>query len=254
VDLGLAGRLVAVTGASRGIGRAVAAGVVREGGRVLAVARDAGGLERLRAELGDAVACLPADLADPAERVRVSAAAADVWGLVNLAGAIPSGEIDEVEDAAWRRGWELKLFGYMDLARGVYAPMKARGAGVIVNVIGMAGKRLDARNILGSTANAALIAFTCALGARAADHGVRVVGVNPGLTATARAEGVLRHRAARELGDADRWRELCAGLPFGRMAEPGEVADLVVFLLSPLRAAYLSGTVLDVDGGLAGRP
>jgi 3-oxoacyl-[acyl-carrier protein] reductase len=126
--------------------------------------------------------------------------------------------------------------------------MQARGTGVIVNIIGMAGAAPRAEYICGSTANAALIAFTQAVGAASPQQGVRVFGINPSPTRSDRIEGVLRAQAASRLGDADRWLELTRKLPFGRMTEPQEIADLAVFGCSP-RCGYLSGSVLNIDGG-----
>jgi hypothetical protein len=94
------------------------------------------------------------------------------------------------------------------------------------------------------------MALTQALGSRSPDHGVRVVGINPGLVATDRMEFLMRTRAEKELGDANRWREIVAkaDLPFGRAAEPEDVANVAVFLASE-RAGYVSGCVVRVDGG-----
>src|SRR4029079_10887318 len=108
--------------------------------------------------------------------------------LVNNAGEIPSGPIESLTEGDWRRGYDLKLFGYITLTRELYAAMKARGNGVIINDIGNSGENWDANYIAGSTANAALMAFTKALGGQSLDFGVRVVGVNPGTRATARID------------------------------------------------------------------
>lgn len=126
--------------------------------------------------------------------------------------------------------------------------MTARKDGVIVNVIGFAGAAPKYDYLCGSTANAALIAFTRAVGAHSAMQGVRVLGVNPGPTKTERLAKLYRERAAAKFGDAERWGELVSHLPFGRPALPEEMADLVVYLASA-RASYLSGVVVDADGG-----
>jgi 3-oxoacyl-[acyl-carrier protein] reductase len=136
----------------------------------------------------------------------------------------------------------------------VYASMKERRAGVIVNVIGNSGERMNARYILGSSGNLALMGLTRALGGRSSDFGVRVVGVNPGLTATERAGFLLRGWSQNRYGTPDRGDDVLAAmnLPFGRMCEPTEIADPVAFLASR-RAGYISGTILTVDGGAAHR-
>src|SRR5207302_1739146 len=117
-------------------------------------------------------------------------------------------------------------------------------AEVIRNVIGYAGERHNAKYVIGSTGNAALMAFTRTAGSQSPDFGVRILGVNPGYTATDRAEGQLRTFAQKKFGDAERWRDIEKefNLPFGRMAKPQEIADTVAFLVSP-RAGYISGTI-----------
>jgi NAD(P)-dependent dehydrogenase (short-subunit alcohol dehydrogenase family) len=126
--------------------------------------------------------------------------------------------------------------------------MAARKTGVIVNVIGSAGEKMPANYIAGSAGNAALMAFTRALGRASPSDGIRVVGVNPGSTATLRLEMLLRHRAQEALGDAERWLELCQDMPFRRPGTPDEIANAVAFLASP-RSGYTSGTILTIDGG-----
>src|SRR5262249_34264429 len=135
------------------------------------------------------VETLAADLADAAARARVAERFPDVDILVNNAGAVPGGAIDAVDEATWRAAWDLKVFGYIGLTRAYLARMQARGCGVIINVIGIGGERLDFNYIAGSTGNAALMALTGALGGRSADFGVRVLAVNPGPVATERLEG-----------------------------------------------------------------
>ncbi len=146
------------------------------------------------------------------------------------------------------------MFGYINLCRSFYRGMKDRGTGVILNIIGYAGERLNARYIIGTSSNAALMAFTRSVGSASPDFGVRVVGINPGYTSTDRAQSILRTISEKQLGSADRWRDVEQGmnLPFGRMAEPAEIANVAVFLVSP-RASYVSGTVVTVDGGATNR-
>lgn len=195
-----------------------------------------------------------ADLSLSADQDRLARDCAAVDILINNAGANPPGEIDEVSDEVWRNAWNLKMFGYINMTRHFYRHMKARRAGVIVNVIGNSGERMQSSYILGSTGNVGLMGLTRALAARSPDFNVRVVAVNPGLIATGRAHFMLRGYSQSAFGTPDRWQESLQklDLPFGRMGEVREVADTVAFLASP-RAAYISGTVVTVDGGAANR-
>ncbi|ACR29381.1 SDR family oxidoreductase [Burkholderia glumae] len=252
MDLGINGRAALVTGASKGIGLASAMALAREGCGVHLVSSNAEAIERAKRAVEAAfpvpLRATALDLADSRSREQLLASAGPIDILVNNAGAIPGGGLDAVDEAAWRAAWELKLFGYMDFARLALPAMMARGSGVIVNVIGAAGVAPRYDYILGSTANAALVAFTQAVGAQATTRGVRMVGINPGPCATERLETLYRRRAQTAFGDASRWRELLDALPFGRPSEPEEMADLVAFLASE-RASYLSGVVIDADGG-----
>jgi len=170
MDLHLRGKRVLITGASKGIGAAAAEAFAEEGAHLRLAARSEDQLkalaERLRsAHQIDATAHV-VDLRKPEDRARLVKDASDIDILVNNAGDIPGGPIDKIDEATWRHAWELKVFGYINLSRAIYAQMKARGHGVIVNDIGAAGEKFDANYICGSAGNAALMAFTRALGAR----------------------------------------------------------------------------------------
>lgn len=256
MDLQLKGSTVLVTGASKGIGRAAAKAFAAEGCALHVAARSAGALEELRkeidAEYGTPVTVHAMDLSLSQNMQRLAAAVGDVDVLINNAGEVPSGPIESLTEEDWRRGYDLKLFGYINLTREVYARMKRRRCGVIINDIGNSGENWDANYIAGSTGNAALMAFTKALGGQSLDFGVRVVGVNPGPVETDRMVKINKRRALDWYGDEDRWEDLRAKYPGGRPATPQEVADLMVFLASP-RAAYITGTVVTIDGGIAAR-
>jgi hypothetical protein len=246
MDLDLKGKRALVTGASKGIGAAVAEVLAGEGCHLHLAARGADALEglavRLREAHGVEVAVHAVDLRVPADLERLAEADADADILVNNAGDIPAGSLDQVGAEAWRHGWDLKVYGYVDLTRLVYARMRERGHGVIVNDIGAAGERPTAGYIAGSAGNAALMAFTKALGGTGPRDNIRVVGVNPGPVATERITAM----AAASDGVASQ----LSALPFGRVAEPREVAELIAFLASG-RASYISGTVVTIDGGMS---
>lgn len=252
MDLGIKGQRAVVTGASAGIGLACARLFAQEGCNVTLVARSEAPLREaarsIETDFGADADFMALDLsnADALSMLASRAQAADI--LVNNAGAIPGGGLDKIDDARWRESWELKLFGYIDLCRRTLPAMIERRGGVILNIIGIAGASPRYDYVCGSTANAALIAFTRSVGAYSAGHGVRVLGLNPGATQTERLAKLYRDRAAARFGDAARWPELVAHLPFGRPAFAEEMADLAVYLASK-RASYLSGVVIDADGG-----
>lgn len=252
MDLKLKGQRVLVTGGSKGIGFAIAMAFAREGAEPILVSRSAEVLGQagaaIKKQTGVAAQTLALDMGLPDAEKSLVAQAGHIDILVNNAGAIPGGSLTDIDDARWRNAWELKLFGYINLIRAVLPAMEARGNGVIANIIGMAGAAPRNEYICGSTANAALMAFTQAIGAASPRKGVRVFGINPSPTRSDRMETMLRSQAAQKLGDENRWMELTAKLPFGRMTEPQEIADLAAFCCSPL-AGYLSGTVINVDGG-----
>ena len=252
MDLKLRGQRVLVTGGSKGIGLAIATTFAREGAVPTIVSRSGESLAKAVATIqqmtGVTAQAIAVDLATQGGIDALIAGAGAIDILVNNAGAIPGGALAAVDDAKWRAAWELKLFGYINLIRAVLPHMEQRGSGVIANIIGMAGAVPRAEYICGSTANAALMAFTQAVGATSPRSGVRVFGINPSPTRSDRMEGMLRAQATQKLGDESRWMELTVKMPFGRLTEPQEIADLTAFSCSPL-SNYLSGTVINVDGG-----
>ena len=158
-----------------------------------------------------------------------------------------------MDEETWRRAWDLKVFGYINLTRAVYAQMKLKRSGVILNIIGSAGERMNAAYIAGSTGNASLMAFTRALGGASHADGIRVLGINPGPVETDRLVTLYRKIAETQLGDANRYRELFKSMPFGRPGRPEEIAHQAAFLVSP-RSSYTSGCIVTIDGGAANRP
>ena len=250
MDLELKGKIAVITGASRGIGFAIAERLMDEGCEVRLVARDAARLEAARAKLAPRhsgeIRLVAADLAevDDAKRVFPLLEGADI--LVNSAGAVPRGTVLDVSAERFRTTFAGKVMGAIDLCRAVLPGMAARRSGVIVNIAGVAGERPNPKSIATGTANAALMAFSQALGSASVDDGVRVLCLNPGLIATERTTG-LTDPSNRV--DSTAYAHVLKTLPFGRMGTVTEIADMVAFLCSP-RASYVSGTVFTVDGGM----
>lgn len=256
MKLNLQGRTALVTGGSRGLGYGAARLLAAEGCHLHLASRNAEDLETARKKIMQdypvRVTCHAMDLSSTEHAVALARACRDVDILINNAGAIPQGTLAALDDKTFRTAWDLKVFGFLNITREIYTAMCERRRGVIVNVIGVAGERPVANYIAGSMGNAGLMAMTRALGAESPQFGVRVVGVNPGGTETDRQVVRWRARAAKELGDAERWRELTTGFPFGRLATVDEVASTIVFLCSDV-SAYTTGTIVTVDGGASAR-
>lgn len=256
MDLNLKGKRALVTGGSKGIGKACAQVLAEEGCSVMIASRDGAALEaaakEIKAKTGAEVKWKAADLSQRGVAEDLAKWASDVDVLVNNAGAIPGGDLLKVDEDTWRKSWDLKVFGYINLTRAVYAQMKAKKKGAIVNVLGNAGEKLNAAYIAGSTANAGLMAFTRALGGASHADGIRVVGVSPGPVETERLLNLYKQMAQSKLGDANRYQELYSGMAFNRPATADEIAWTVAFAASE-RSSYTTGIYITIDGGLAAR-
>jgi hypothetical protein len=256
MDLGLKGKRALVTGGSRGIGFGVARVLAAEGCDLHLASRSAESLaaarKKLQADYRISVATHACDLSSGDNVVKLARECTGIDILVNNAGAIPQGTI-ELDEQTWRTAWDLKVFGFIALTREVYREMCERKSGVIVNVLGNAGERPMPNYVAGSMANAALMTMTRVMGAESIRHGVRVAAVSPGYIETDRQIVRWKARAKEQLGDEERWRELTAVFPLGRLGTVDEVANTVVFLASE-RSSYTSGAVVTIDGGFSQRP
>ncbi len=256
MDLNLRGRTALITGASKGIGIASAECLAAEGVNLILVSRTQADLDAARDRIAGRhnvnVQVHAFDLSDSRNVDRLAEQHPDIDILVNNAGAIPGGDLQAITEDRWRAAWDLKVFGYINMCRRFYAEMKSRKRGVIINILGMAGEKMDRTYIAGSTGNAALMAFTKALGGSAGDDGLRVVGINPGAIATDRLVTLMKTRAQGQFGDESRWEEYLKPLPMGRAGKPREIGVMVALLASDL-SAYTSGTIITIDGGAANR-
>jgi NAD(P)-dependent dehydrogenase (short-subunit alcohol dehydrogenase family) len=252
MDLQLTGKVALVTGASRGIGRAIAETLAAEGMQVALAARSAELLHELAAALPTASLALPADLRESERPAEVVAAAVAHFGrldlLVNNAGATVRGDFLALSDAEWQDGFALKFYGAMRCARAAW-PHLQRSQGAIVTIVGIGGRTGSAEFTIGGAVNAALLNLTKALADRGVADGVRVNAVNPGSIATERLERRITN-FARETGaePATAAQQMAQALRVARFGEPAEIARAVAFLGSPV-ASYCQGVVLDVDGG-----
>lgn len=259
MDLGLNGKAALVTGGSAGIGLACARVLLAEGADVAIVARDPGRLGVAAAALERAapdrrVVAVPADLSTAQGVIDAALAAQDALGrvdiLVNNAGSAMGGRFAELGDEAYLEAWNLKLLGYIRMTRAIAPGMIERRDGRIVNVVGGAARTPSPGFLPGSTANAAIVNFTRGLSKELARHGVRIVAVSPGNTATERQEKLLEQRKKPGQSLDEARSAAAAAIPIGRMVLPEEIAAAVAFLVSD-RAAAITGTELQVDGGAA---
>ncbi|HVW10494.1 MAG TPA: SDR family NAD(P)-dependent oxidoreductase [Bryobacteraceae bacterium] len=251
----LEGKTAIVTGASRGIGRAIALHLAAEGARVLLTARDEGLLDSAVEEIGKAGGTAARFAAD----LRESAAAADIANealarfggidiLVNNAGATKRGNFEDLSDVDWHDGFALKFFGAVRLTRHAWPHLRARG-GSVVHIAGSGGRTPGAQFTIGGSVNAALLSFTKALADQGLTDGVQVNCVNPGPVRTARLETRLAAIAAA--GNLTREAALEAFIrqeKARRVAEPGEIAALIGFIVGP-HGRSLHGALIDIDGG-----
>lgn len=266
MELGLTGKVVLVTGGSKGIGLAVARAFLREGARVGIVSRDTDNLERARLALagdGAAVAVVRADLgqSDEAEAAveRIVRQLGPIDILVNSAGAARRNPPQALDSAAWHAAMDAKYFPYIHAQDAVLKRWMAlagneddappRQIGAVVNIIGTGARVPHPSHVAGGAANAALLLSTLGLGQYYARYGIRLNAVNPGYTLTDRIDQTLGHEA-RRLGITpdEAQRQLSAGLPLRRFGRPEEIADVVLFLASE-RAGYVVGAFIAVDGG-----
>jgi NAD(P)-dependent dehydrogenase (short-subunit alcohol dehydrogenase family) len=256
MELGLSGKAALITGASRGIGRAIAEALAREGVRSALVARNET-MAEVAVAIGARYSCeVEAIIADLATEVGVRLAisrTAERFGridiLVNNAGAIRTAPFLDMPVSQWAEDWALKPLGYVRMAQAVFPIMQAQGGGRIINIAGAAARNPVPTYLAGAAANAALINFTKGLADLGAPYGILVNAVSPAATRTERLEAQIRAKAAASgRSVAEEWAERQAAYSLGRIASPSDVADLVCFLVSE-RASFLTGISIAVDGG-----
>ena len=251
MNLGLDGKVALVCGASRGLGRAIAAELAAEGASLAVCSRDVGKLEAAAAEL-DALA-LPADLSVRGEPTRVVEETVERLGkldvLVANTGGPPAGTHDTLTLDDWDRATTLLLRSTVELSTAALPGMKERGWGRILAVTSVAVKQPVDNLILSNSLRAAVTGFAKTLSREVAPHGITVNTILPGYTATERVTELNRANAEREGVDPSEIQaRLEASIPLGRLAEPAEFAALAAFLASE-RASYITGGAFAVDGG-----
>ena len=257
MNLNLGGKTALVTGASLGIGRAIAEELAQEGVKVMLNARNG---ERLAA-VADAIAkstgarvlAVAGDMAVAADVTRVVDSARREFGridiLINNAGSSPAGRIHDVSDETWLKSLTLKPMGYVRCARAVVPDMRRQRWGRIINVIGRSGHQPRPWYLVGGAANAALLNFTKALADELAPDNVLVNGINPGPVQTPRWDDHIAQGAKTNVAEEDAvLAQMIASVPLGRVGTPEEVSGMVAFLCSE-RASFITGALINIDGG-----
>lgn len=240
----LTGRVALVTGATRGLGRSMAAGLIAHGARTWLVGRDADALAQAAADLGPLAVACPLDVADlPAataalQRLLQAEGRLDV--LINTVGQRHRAPLDDLPAQALRDLLDVNLVSAWHLCREAARPMRQQGSGSIINVTSIAGPIARAGDAAYTTTKGALEAFTRALAAELGPHGVRVNAIAPGFFATETNAGMVVDAGIQD------WLSRRSSL--GRWGRPDEVAGAAVFLASGA-ASYVTGHTLAVDGG-----
>jgi 3-oxoacyl-[acyl-carrier protein] reductase len=260
MDLGLKGRIVLVTAASAGIGKATAHAFAREGARLALCARNTGALEvvatEIRAQHGAEVLAVPCDVSD-AEQIeamvaKVVAHFGTVHVLVNNAGGPPPGTSGKVTDADWQRAFDLTLMSAVRTTRAVLPHMQRQHWGRVVMISSYSVKQPIADILLSNSLRLGVAGWAKTLATEVARDNVLINTVGPGWTRTDRVTQMLESRAASSGGQAtatDTEAQIVRNVPLGRLGEPGEIADVIVFLASE-RASFVTGTFIPVDGGI----
>jgi 3-oxoacyl-[acyl-carrier protein] reductase len=250
------GKIVVVSGGSRGIGRAIATAFAGEGAQCVLASSSAANLAKAAASIAQAGGAEPmtvaADLRTLAGCEQVFAGVSEQFRrcdiLVNCAGATRAGDFLSIPDDAWLDGFTLKFFGAVRLSR-LFWPMLTAAHGHVVNIIGGAARTVEPEFLLGGSVNSALANFNKGLSRRGMRDGVNVNAIHPGATATERTETLLRQRAEASGRTVEEMRaEAITKSGLRRMAEPDEIAALTLFLCSE-RARHIQGTATAVDGG-----
>jgi NAD(P)-dependent dehydrogenase (short-subunit alcohol dehydrogenase family) len=251
----LNGKSAVVTGASRGIGRAVAIRLAKDGARIVVSARDQQALEAAVREItgsGGQAASLPLDLRIPDAPRRLAEFALQTFGqidiVVNNAGATKRGEFEDLTEEDWADGFALKFFGAVRLTRAAWPHLTAM-SGSLINISGVGGRTPEAQFTIGGSVNAALISFTKAMAAAGIRDGVQVNVINPGTIRTDRYQKrLVAFAAERGMDIAAAEREFVREHQTTRIGEPTDIAALVAFVASP-EGRFLHGAMVDMDGG-----
>ena len=252
MELGLLNKVAIITGASRGIGYAIAETLSAEGMVLTLAARSHDALVSLDSILPTETLVQAVDLRAPEAAEQVVSETIKKFGkidlLINNAGATKRGDFLALTDEEWQDGFDLKFYAAMRLARAAWKHLQA-SRGTIINIVGVGGKTASGDFTIGGSVNAALMYLTKALADRGVSDGVRVNAINPGSISTGRLQTrIEKYAKEKKIGTAEAAKQLPREMKIVRFGEPVEIARAVAFLASP-QSSYIHGAILDVDGG-----
>jgi 3-oxoacyl-[acyl-carrier protein] reductase len=257
MDLRLKGNKALVTGASEGIGKAITFAFAREGVDVAICARRKEQLDatahEISAATGSKIVGISADLTKPEDAEKFvkkgHAALGRIDILVNNAGSAPGGVLEHLSEPDWAQALQLKFMGYVRCLRHTLPIMAKQGGGRVVNLIGNDGVKPSYWEIAPGAANAAGQNLTRSLAGQYGRHNISFCAVNPGPVRTERWAGLVKSMARDMKISVEQADKLApSSIPLGRIAEVEEIANLVVFLASPLMH-FVNGTMIEIDGG-----
>jgi NAD(P)-dependent dehydrogenase (short-subunit alcohol dehydrogenase family) len=251
----LEGKVAIVTGASRGIGRAIALRLAQDGAALVLASRTEADLAKVASEIrssGGKASTIAGDLREPAAPAAVVKAAIDAHGaidiVVNNAGATKRGDFFTLTDADWADGFALKFMAAVRLTRAAWPHLKAR-RGTVLNIIGAGGRTPGAEFTIGGSVNGACLSFTKAVADIGIRDGVQVNAINPGRVKTDRLKRMLEEEAAERGGDVEAaTAEIIRQMSIVRLGEPEDVANLAAYMVS-IQSRYMQGAFVDLDGG-----
>ena len=258
MELGLSGKIAIVGGASKGLGRACAEGLAREGTRVVICSRDPDALGRAAAEIaqktGGEVVAMPGDLTRLSDIHNLFRSTVDRFGGVDIvvcnSGGPPPGTAEGADEDAWDRALQLSLLFFARMGREAVPHMRERGGGRIINILASTVKQPIPNLVLSAATRLGAVGFAKTLADEVAGDGILVNNVAPGYLLTDRMMEIVEDRArVTGISDDEAMRSLEGNIPMGRIGRPEELANLVIFLASDA-ASYITGTTIQVDGGV----